>query len=123
MVKKINGHRIVIFQRIHQEYCYSELSIPVVNTDKIFFIISGFEICPRSLAVQLDLSTLHNSLSNFFLILSKTGNEITTFKRVFLNLGIFLLQYFLPILWTVNLSSQVIGQARIYNFQVTLPRN
>ena len=74
--------------------------------------------------MQLDLSTLHISLSNFFyLILSKTGNEITTFKRDFLNLGIFLLQYFIPILWTVNLSSQVIGQAMIYNFQVTLPQN
>ena len=123
MVKKINGHEIVIFQRTHQEYCYSELSIVVVNIDKFFLIISGFEICPRCLVVQLDLSTLHNSLSNFFQILSKTGNEITTFKRVFLNLGIFLLEYFIPILWTVNLSSQVIGQARIYNFQVTLPRN
>ena len=73
--------------------------------------------------MQLDLSILHISLSNLYLILSKTGNEITTFKRDFLNLGIFLLQYFIPILWTVNLSSQVIGQARIYNFQVTLPQN
>ena len=73
--------------------------------------------------MQLDLSTLHITLSNFYMILSKTGNEITTFKRDFLNLGIFLLQYFIPILWTVNLSSQVIGQARIYNFQVTLPQN
>ena len=73
--------------------------------------------------MQLNLSTLHNSLSNFYLILSKSGNEITTLKRDFLNLGIFLLQYFIPILWTVNLSSQVIGQARMYNFQVTLPQN
>ena len=73
--------------------------------------------------MQLDLSTLHISLSNFYLILSKTGNEITTFKKDFLNLGIFLLQYFIPILWIVNLSFQVIGQARIYNFQVALPQN
>ena len=73
--------------------------------------------------MQLDLSTLHISLSNFYLILSKTGNEITTFKKDFLNLGIFLLQNFIPILWIVNLSSQVIGQARIYNFQVALPQN
>ena len=82
-----------------------------MNIDKNFLITPGFEICPRFLAVQLDLSTLHNSLSHFFLILSKTGNEITTFEKVFLELGIFLLQYFIPILWTVNLSSQVIGQA------------
>ena len=73
--------------------------------------------------MQLDLSTLHISLSNFYLILSKSGNEITTFKREFLNLGIFLLQYFIPILWTINLSSEVIGQARIYNFKVTRPQN
>ena len=73
--------------------------------------------------MQLDLSTLHISSSNSYLILSNTGNEITTFKKDFLNLGIFLLQYFIPILRTVNLSSQVIGQARIYNFQVTRPQN
>ena len=66
MVKKRNGRGIVIFQRTHQEYCYSELSIPVVNTDKISCSFQVSEICPRCLAVQLDLSTLHNSLSNFF---------------------------------------------------------
>ena len=73
--------------------------------------------------MQLDLSTLHISSSNSYLILSNTGNEITTFKKDFLNLGIFILQYFIPILRTINLSSQVIGQARIYNFQVTRPQN
>ena len=31
--------------------------------------------------MQMDLSTLHNSLSNVYLILSNIGNEITTFKK------------------------------------------
>ena len=76
------------------------------------------DIGKRDSVAQLILTLSHSS--RFSRI---TGNEITTFNKNFLNLGIFILQYFIPILWTVHLSSQVIGQARIYNFQITPPRN